>query len=88
MSLHLRRRIASLIGFCALGMITDILVVLYYRSVSGGMVFMAMWLSFLVTLVPFLVAERGISAKRRELFFAYAIGAAAGTWLGMMVRLA
>jgi len=87
MSLRLRRRIASLAGFFALGCTTDVGVCLYYRSVSSGMVFTAMWLSFLVTLVPFLVAERGISAKRRELFFAYAAGAAMGTWLGMMVRL-
>jgi hypothetical protein len=51
------------------------------------MAFAAMWLSFLVTLVPFLVAERGISAKRRELFFAYSLGAAVGTFLGMLVKL-
>ena len=88
MSLHLRRRIASLAGFFGLGMITDVGVCLYYRSVSLDMRFMATLLSFLVTLVPFLVAARGISAKRYELFFAYAIGAAAGTWLGMMVSLA
>ena len=87
MSLRLRRRIASLAGFFGLGLVTDVLVVLYYRSVSSGMAFAAMWLSFLVTLVPFLVAERGISAKRRELFVAYAFGAAMGTLIGMMVRL-
>jgi hypothetical protein len=46
-----------------------------------------MLISFLVTLVPFLVTERGITAGRRELFFAYALGASAGTLLGMMVRL-
>jgi len=84
---HRLRRLRSLAGFFALGLVTDILVVLYYRSVSSGMVFAAMWLSFLVTLVPFLVAERGITAKRRELFIAYAAGAAGGTWVGMMVRL-
>jgi len=87
MSLRLRRRIASLAGFFVLGAGTDVLVVLYYRSVSSGMAFAAMWLSFLVTLVPFLVAERGISAKRRELFFAYSLGAAVGTFLGMLVKL-
>jgi hypothetical protein len=67
---------------------TDVLVVLWYRSVSSHMVFLAMSVSFLVTLVPFLVTERGISAGRRELFVAYALGAAVGTWLGMLVRLA
>jgi hypothetical protein len=51
------------------------------------MVFMAMWLSFLVTLVPFLVAERGITARRRELFIAYAAGAAGGTWIGMIIKI-
>jgi len=87
MSLRLRRRIVSLAGFFGLGCATDVLVVLYYRSVSSGMAFAATWLSFLITLVPFLVAERGISAKRRELFFAYALGASVGTLVGMMVRI-
>jgi len=87
MSRHLRKRLANLAGFFVLGAGTDVLVVLYYRSVSSGMAFAAMWLSFLVTLVPFLVAERGISAKRRELFFAYALGASVGTLVGMLVRL-
>jgi len=88
MTRHLKRRLRSLFGFFALGMGTDVLVVLWYRSVSSGMVFMAMCVSFLVTLVPFLVTERGITAGRRELFVAYALGASAGTFLGMLVRLA
>jgi hypothetical protein len=46
-----------------------------------------MLISFLVTLVPFLVTERGITAGRHELFFAYALGASVGTLVGMMVRL-
>ena len=87
MSLRLRRRIASLAGFFALGMGTDALVVVWYRSVSSHMVFLAMSVSFLVTLIPFLVTERGITAGRRELFVAYALGASVGTLVGMMVRL-
>jgi hypothetical protein len=52
------------------------------------MVFMAMWLSFLVTLIPFFVMWKGIEARRPALFVAYALGASAGTWIGMLVRLA
>jgi hypothetical protein len=88
MSLRLRRRIASLAGFFGLGMGTDVLVVLYLRAVSHGLVPLAMALSFLVTVIPFLVTERGISAGRRELFVAYALGASVGTLIGMLVRLA
>jgi hypothetical protein len=51
------------------------------------MVFMAMWLSFLVTLIPFFVIWKGIEARRPELFFAYALGASVGTLVGMMVHL-
>ena len=87
MSRHLRRRIASLAGFFWLGACTDVLVVLWYRSVSNHMVFLAMCVSFLVTLIPFLVTERGITVGRRELFFAYALGASVGTLVGMLVRL-
>ena len=87
MSLRLPSRIASLAGFFVLGMGTDVLVVLYLRAVSHGLVPLAMGLSFLVTVVPFLVTERGITAGRRELFIAYAFGASAGTFIGMMVRL-
>jgi ABC-type nitrate/sulfonate/bicarbonate transport system permease component len=88
MTRHLKRRLRSLFGFFALGLLTDVLVVLYLRAVSHGLVPLAMVLSFLVTIVPFLVTERGISAGRRELFVAYALGAAVGTCLGMLVRLA
>jgi len=87
MSLRLRRRIASLAGFFGLGMGTDVLVVLYLRAVSHGLVPLAMALSFVVTLVPFLVTRKGIEARRPELFFAYAFGASAGTLIGMMVRI-
>jgi len=87
MSLRLRKRIASLAGFFALGMGTDVLVVLYLRAVSHGLAPLAMVLSFLVTVIPFLVTRKGIEAKRPELFFAYALGASAGTFIGMMVRL-
>lgn len=75
-------------GFFALGLVTDVLVVVWYRSVSSGMVLLAMIVSFLVTLVPFLVTWKGIEARRPELFFAYAVGASAGTFIGMLVRLA
>jgi len=86
MTRHLRRP-KELIGLFLLGLITDIGVCLYYRSVSSGMVFMAMWLSFLVTLIPFFVIWKGIEARRPELFFAYALGASVGTLVGMLVRL-
>ena len=87
MSLPLRHRMASLVGFFGLGMGTDALVVVWYRSVSSHMVFLAMSVSFLVTLVPFLVTRKGIEAKRSELFFAYALGASIGTLVGMLIRL-
>ena len=87
MSLRLRRRIASLVGFFGLGMGTDALVVVWYRSVSSHMVFLAMSVSFLVTLVPFLVTRKGIEARRPELFFAYALGASAGTLIGMIIQI-
>ena len=87
MTPHLYDRLKWLAGFFALGLVTDVLVVLYYRSVSSGMAFSAMWLSFIVTLIPFLVAERGITAGKRELFIAYALGASIGTLLGMAVKL-
>jgi len=88
MTPHLYDRLKWLAGFFILGCVTDVGVCLYYRSVSSGMAFSAMWLSFIVTLIPFLVAERGITAGKRELFVSYAFGASVGTWLGMLVKLA
>ena len=87
MSRHLRKRLANLAGFFVLGAGTDVLVVLYLRAVSHGLVLLAMVLSFLVTVIPFLVTRKGIEARRPELFFAYALGASAGTLVGMLVRL-
>ena len=77
-----------LAAFFVLGLVTDVLVVIWYRSVSSGLVLLAMAVSFLVTLVPFLVTWKGLEARRPMLFVAYALGAACGTWLGMIVRLA
>ena len=87
MNPHLHKRIASLAGFFGLGAGTDVLVVLYLRAVSHGLVPLAMALSFLVTIVPFLVTRKGIEARRPELFFAYALGASVGTLIGMLVRI-
>jgi hypothetical protein len=44
-------------------------------------------MSILVTIVPFLVTERGIMTKCKWIFAWYAIGAGIGTMLGMMVKL-
>jgi hypothetical protein len=75
----------SFLLYFALGLITDVLVVLYYRMVQSGNVLPAVILSALITLVPLFVVERGISAKDRRLFVSYAFGAGIGTWLGMLI---
>jgi len=87
MTPHLYDRLKWLAGFFALGLITDVMVVVWYRSVSSGLVLLAMGVSFLITLVPFMVTWKGIEARRPELFFAYALGASIGTLIGMAVRL-
>jgi hypothetical protein len=53
--------------------------------IQSGNVLPAVILSALITAVPFFVAERGISAKDRRLFVAYACGAGVGTALGMII---
>ena len=83
----LRLRLRWLAAFFALGLVTDVMVVVWYRSVSSGLVLLAMGVSFLITLVPFMVTWKGIEARRPELFFAYALGASIGTLIGMAVRL-
>lgn len=82
-----RAYVASAVGYFALGAVNDVLIVLYYRAISSRMLSLAVILSFIVTAVPFFVAERGIVGRRRSLFFWYAAGAAAGTALGMLVSL-
>jgi hypothetical protein len=71
--------------FFGLGCATDLLIVLYYLSIQAGRILPAVMLSALITAVPFFVAERGITAKDKRLFIAYALGAGAGTALGMMI---
>jgi len=75
----------SLILYFALGLVTDVLIVLYYRMIQTDRIVPAVALSVLITAVPFFVAERGISAHNRKLFVAYACGAGAGTALGMIL---
>lgn len=86
--MSLRLWLRWLAAFFVLGLITDVLVVVWYRSVSSGLIPLAMVVSFLCTLVPFLVTWKGVEARRPVLFVAYALGAACGTWIGMIVRLA
>ena len=78
---------ASAAGYVALGLLTDLGVTLYYRAVSSQMLWQAAGLSFLVTLIPLIVAERGVSTRRRSFFLWYAVGCAAGTALGMIVHI-
>jgi hypothetical protein len=73
--------------YFGLGALTDVMVVLYYRAVSSRMHFLAVLMSVLVTLVPFLVTEAGLTKGKRNVFLPYALGAGAGTLLGMLVRL-
>ena len=65
----------------------DVLVVLYYRSILANLIILAALMSFVLTIVPFLVAQLGIVNRRPSIFLVYALGAAIGTWLGMMIRL-
>lgn len=78
---------ASGAGYFALGCLTDMGVTLYYRAVSSQMLWQAAGLSFLVTLIPLFIAERGINTKRRSLFLWYAVGCALGTAAGMIVHI-
>ena len=77
----------SLTLFFALGAITDALIVLYYRMIQGGMILPAMVLSALITAVPFFVVDQGITARDKRTYIAYALGAGAGTALGMLVHI-
>ena len=77
----------SLALYFGLGACTDVLVVLYYRAIQAGLILPAVALSALITAVPFLVTERAISARSRAAFISYALGAGAGTALGMLVHI-
>ena len=77
----------SLALYFGLGACTDVLVVLYYRAIQAGLILPAVALSALITAVPFLVTERAINARSRAMFLAYALGAGAGTAIGMLVHI-
>jgi hypothetical protein len=87
MTRHLRVYVAQAVGYFALGVLTDVGVTLYYRAISSGLLLPAVGLSFLVTIIPFVVAEQGIINRRRSLFLWYALGCAVGTALGMLVHI-
>jgi hypothetical protein len=80
------RRLLSLVGFCLTGMMTDVGVVLYYRSIQTQKTLAAMMLSFALTIIPLFIAERGITTRRPSVFLLYAIGAALGTAIGMAIK--
>lgn len=73
--------------YFGLGASTDVLVVLYYKSIQGGAILPAVILSALITAIPFLVTERAITARSRIMFLAYALGAGVGTAIGMLVHI-
>jgi hypothetical protein len=66
---------------------TDVMVVLYYRSIQAQRSVMAMILSFVLTIIPLFVVERGISMRMPLIFLSYALGAAFGTMFGMAIRI-
>jgi uncharacterized protein YebE (UPF0316 family) len=74
-----------LIAVFGLGVLTDFLVAKYYLALTSRHVLAAVILSILVTVIPLIVAERGINAKRVSVFVAYALGCGAGTALGLMI---
>jgi hypothetical protein len=77
------RLLAAVFG---LGVLTDALVVQYYLAISSRHVLTAVILSILVTIIPLIVAERGINTRRVSVFIAYAFGCGAGTALGLLIR--
>lgn len=77
----------SLALYSGLGCLTDILIVLYYKTIQGGLILPAVVLSTLITAVPFFVVDKGINARDKRMFVAYAIGAGAGTAIGMIVHI-
>jgi len=81
------RRFLRLAGFFLVGTVTDIMVVLYYRSINQRSILPSILLSFMLTIVPLFIAERGITKRQPMIFLAYGVGAALGTWLGLMIRL-
>jgi len=81
------RRILSLAGFCLIGIATDTGVVLYWRAIQNQRRLMAIILTFILTIVPLLIAKKGITERRVSIFVSYATGASIGTALGMMIRL-
>jgi hypothetical protein len=81
------RRLLRLAGFFLVGTVTDIMVVLYYRAISQHSILPSILLSFMLTIVPLFIAERGITKRQPMIFLSYALGAALGTWLGLMIRI-
>jgi hypothetical protein len=81
------RQLLHLAGFFLVGVVTDIMVVLYYRSISLGSALPSVILSFMLTVVPLFIAERGITKRQPMVFLSYALGASLGTWIGLMVKI-
>jgi Na+-transporting NADH:ubiquinone oxidoreductase subunit NqrE len=72
----------SWLGWLGLGIVTDLLVVLYYRSVQARSLLPAVMLSIAITAVPFFVIER---SRTKRVWIWYALGCGIGTALGLIV---
>ena len=70
-----------------LGILVDVLVVLYYRAITSKAVLLASIISFVITVIPFVIVELGIFKKKRILVLTYAIGAGVGTGIGILLKL-
>jgi len=72
----------SWLGWLTLGIATDLLVVLYYRSIQGRLILPAVALSVAITAIPFFVIER---SRTKRVWLLYALGCGIGTALGLIV---
>lgn len=68
-----------------LGIVTDLLVVLYYKAVQASSIPAAMFLSVMVTLTPLVIASLGVERKKKSLYLWFAIGSSVGTAVALMM---
>lgn len=66
--------------FVVLGVLSDVLVVRYYRAISERRAFLGSVYGVLIPLFTFLVIERALNTNQMGYFLAFVLGNGAGTY--------
>lgn len=81
------KKLLDWLGYTFLGFFIDLLIVVFYRAIQLDLKLLAMILSFVISVIPFLVVMNAINRRQVDICILYSFGSALGTYTGLLLKL-